>query len=208
MACGVRRTHEERHVDQALKRTVTFLESPGTAGLFASGHVRVIVWTVTEPPGPVVDPDPVLWPLLLITPAVAFMVTLPLLFAWAFVAAAAAGVLAGAAGAPALSAARKLGLRGFVPTLVLGGLVGALSTAIVVAIADAIRHRAVLSALNAEYVGVAAVIGAATGGIYATIHDAFNLPPGGARRRVLLILFIAVVLPFVLITLLGTLSRR
>jgi len=117
---------------------------------------------------------PVLWPLVVIAGATAFIVTIPILLWFAALAAIVAALGAAAVGAPALIAARTVGLRGFWQTTGLGLLVAALATITVRAMSGDMH-------LLSAYVVMATIIGAATGAIYATVFDTDNL--SGVRVR-------------------------
>ena len=129
---------------------------------------------------------PVLWPLVVIAGATAFIVTIPVLMAFSALAAIVAAVGAGAVGAPALSAARNAGLRGIFQTTGFGLLVAALATIAVRAMGGD-RHL-----LN-FYVVAAAIIGAATGAIYATLFDTDGLSGVRVRYQTMAILSGAVI---------------
>jgi len=147
------------------------------------------LWVSATPSG---DDDPVWVPLTLITAAVAFIVMTPLVFAWAAVAAIVAAAAAAALGAPALIAARRLGLRGFWLTTALGAMVPGLVFWIGEAVIEG-RFPPRL-AWNA-YTWCAMLIGAAAGGIYATVFDQLSLSPRAVRIRVILIVAVAAALP-------------
>ena len=148
------------------------------------------------PGAPLDDPDPVLLPLLVITPAVAFIVTLPLLYAWALLAAVVALAAAAVIGAPVLALARKVGLRGFRATTALGCATGALPVLLWALVAPYLG--AALSGSQVAPLGViATVVGGATGGIYSSVHDSTRLAPVAVRRRVLAILGVAALIAIV-----------
>ena len=135
-------------------------------------------------------------PVAIIAGIVAFIVTLPLVYAYAFVVAlvaAAGGVLIGA---PALAGARSLGLRGVWATTALGLVTGPVPLALTKWISGVApdhwpRHE----------LAWAAVIGAATGAIYATVYDTTNLPPGAVRKRTIGIMTLAVLATFAVLRL-------
>ena len=135
--------------------------------------------------------DPVLAPVAIIAGIVAFIVMLPLVYAYAFVAALVAAAGAVLIGAPALAGARHLGLRGVWATTVLGLMAGPVPLMLVRWVAGIAPQHWPLDEL-----GPAAVIGAATGAIYATVYDTTNLPPGSVRKRTIAILTIAVLSTF------------
>jgi hypothetical protein len=143
-------------------------------------------------PGPAGDEDPVWVPLTLITATVAFIVMTPLILAWAAVAAVVAAVAAAAIGAPVLFMARRLRLRGFWLTSALGALVPGLAFWIGEAV---IERRFPPHVISTAYFGCAMLIGAAAGGIYATVFDQLSMSPRAVRVRVILIVTIAAVLP-------------
>jgi hypothetical protein len=145
---------------------------------------------------PTSDRDPVLLPLLFIAPAVAFIVTLPILFGWALAAALVA--LAGAAGigAPVLALARRVGLRGWVPTVLLGLVTGAAPVGLWPLLARWWSGAAAGGLVNWRVALLAGLVGGASGGVYSIIHDTIDLPPPLARRRVVGTVFLAVALAF------------
>lgn len=141
------------------------------------------------------DPDPVLAPLALIAPAIALMVTLPLLMVYAAIAAGLA--LAGAVtlGAPVLSLAHRLGFRGFIRTTALGAVTAALGV-FVVGIAVSVIFKQQVQLNTRDMLLLGATIGGATGATYATIYDSVNLSPQQVRWRILSIVLVAVTIPF------------
>ncbi len=142
------------------------------------------------------DKDPVLLPLLFITPAVAFIVTLPFLYAWALAAAIVALAAAAVVGAPALVVARTLGLRGFLATTALGCAAGA-APILLWALLAPIGGEPLRTSQSVPIAVLTTVIGGATGGIYSSVHDSVSLAPVAVRRRVLAILGVAVLIPIV-----------
>lgn len=148
------------------------------------------------PGGRHTDSDPVVVPLLLITPAVAFIVTLPLFFAFALPAALLALAAAVVVGAPVLKVARSLGLRGVAATAALGAACGAVAVYIPAAVIAAAYWRRV-GWVDSVFLLSAIAIGGATGGIYATIHDSHHLPPPLARRRMVAMVALAAALPWI-----------
>jgi len=147
--------------------------------------------------GPSGDEDPVWVPLTLISAAVAFIVMTPLILAWAAAAAVIAALAAAGIGAPVLSAARRLGLRGFWLTTALGAVVPGLVFWIAKAVIEALLSpRQVATA----WFWCAMLIGAAAGGIYATVFDQLSMSPRAVRVRVILIVAVAAVLPLVVLT--------
>ena len=140
--------------------------------------------------------DPVLAPVATTAGIVAFIVTLPLVYAYAFVAALVAAAGGVVIGAPALAAARNLGLRGVWATAALGLVAGPVPLALVKWISGVAPQHWPLHEL-----GPAAVIGASTGAIYATVYDTTNLPPGAVRRRTIAILSLAVFVTFAMLRL-------
>jgi hypothetical protein len=148
------------------------------------------------PAAPPADRDPVLVPLLVITPAVAFIVTLPLLYAWALLAAVVALAAAAVVGAPVLALARTIGLRGFLPTTVLGCAAGVLPVLLWALLAP-LFGESVRVSQGVPLAVASTVIGGATGGIYSSVHDSIRLAPVAVRRRVLAILVVAALIPMV-----------
>jgi len=140
------------------------------------------------------DDDPVWIPLTIITAAVAFIVMTPLVLAWAAVAAVVAAVAAAAVGAPALFMARRLGLRGFWLTALLSGLVLGLVFWIGKTL---LEGRLPARVLSHAWLWCSMLIGAAAGGIYATVFDQMSMSPRAVRVRVITILAVAASLPLV-----------
>lgn len=138
---------------------------------------------------------PVLWPLVVIAAGTAFIVSIPVLMAYSALAAVVAALGAGIVGAPALFAARRLGLRGFLATTGLGLIASAGATWIVRAMSGALTNP-----LNG-YVVLAGIIGAATGAIYATVFDSEGLSGLRVRYQTIGILAGAVVTLLVAISL-------
>jgi hypothetical protein len=151
---------------------------------------------VIDGPAAARDDDPVLVPLLLITPAVAFIVTLPLVYAWALLAAIVSAAAAAVVGAPVLTVARRLGLRGFLPTTALGCAAGAVPI-LLWALLALPSGQPFTASQSIPFAVVSTVIGGATGGIYSSVHDSIRLAPVAVRRRVLAILAAAVLIPMV-----------
>ena len=141
------------------------------------------------------DPDPILAPLALIAPAIAIMVTLPLLLAYAAVAAGIALVGAVALGAPVLAAAHRLGFRGFIKTAALGAVTAAIGVFVLGLVVAAVFKQQVQLNTTDSLI-LASTIGAATGATYATIYDSVNLSPHQVRWRILIIVLVAVTVPF------------
>jgi hypothetical protein len=142
------------------------------------------------------DPDPVLVPLALIAPAIAMIVTLPLLFVYAAVPAILALAGAIAIGAPALLLAKRLGLRGLPATTALGGLTaaaGVYGSSLLIAV----FFRGQVQLNTPDTLLLAVVIGAATGATYATIYDSTDRAPVSVRWRILTIVLLAVMAPWV-----------
>ena len=133
-----------------------------------------------------ITPAPVLWPLVIIAGVTAFIVTLPVIFAYALIAAVVAAAAAGVVGAPVLFAARQAGFRGFWRTTALGLLLGAGPTVAVQALTGQRGHF-----LNA-FVVAAGVIGAASGAIYATLFDVDGLSGPRVRYQTITIVAAAV----------------
>jgi hypothetical protein len=142
------------------------------------------------------DADPVLGPLALIAPSIAFVVTVPLLFVYAAIPAGMALVGAVAVGAPVLSMAHKMGLRGLIVTTILGGAAPAAAVYLVGLLLPLIFHGQVrLNGPDAFLLAIA--IGAATGATYATIYDSVDLTPPQVRWRIMTIVLLAVMSPWV-----------
>jgi hypothetical protein len=140
------------------------------------------------------DRDPILAPISIISGVVGFIVMLPVMYLYAFVAAlvaAAGGVLVGA---PALWMVRRIGVRGIVATTALGLVVGPVPLMLVKAVTGVSPSN-----WSRPELGFAAVIGAATGAIYATVYDTVNLPPGAVRMRTMVILTLAVIAAFIVL---------
>lgn len=139
------------------------------------------------------EETPVVVPLVLIGGIVTFITTLMFLgmlaFVWAIVASTAAGSIA----APLFWLARRRDVYGVAWCGVLGAIAGVISVAFAWAV-----DRAIYRSLEIDLalVGIAAIIGAATGAIYGTVFDVDNLPPGTVRWRTMLILLVAIVLEF------------
>jgi hypothetical protein len=130
--------------------------------------------------------EPVLLPLIAITGIVAFIVTLPWMYAYAFVAALVAVLATAVAGAPVLIAARAAGARGLLATMAIGLVVGGAAATAAALVTEAVALRSV-----GQFVGMAAVIGGASGAIYGTVYDTSNLAPGRVRNRTLIIIAVA-----------------
>ena len=141
------------------------------------------------------DPDPVLAPLAIMTPAIALMVTLPFMFVYAAIAAGIALVGAVVVGAPVLSSARRLGLRGLILTSALGAVTAGLTVFAVAAVMAMIYGS--LVQVNPDGALLAVTVGAATGATYATIYDSVDLSPTKLRWRIMIIVLVAVMIPFV-----------
>jgi hypothetical protein len=113
-------------------------------------------------------------------------------------AAIAAGIaLAGAVvvGAPVLSVARRLGLRGLILTSTLGAATAALTVFAVAAVMALIYGS--LIQVNPDGALLAVTVGAATGATYATIYDSVDLSPTKLRWRIMIIVLVGVMIPFV-----------
>jgi len=128
-------------------------------------------------------------------PAIALMVTLPFMFVYAAIPAGIALVGAVVVGAPVLSSARRLGLRGLILTTTLGAVTAGVIV-YVVGVAVALFYRAQVQ-LNSDTALLAVTIGAATGATYATIYDSVDLSPSKLRWRIMIIVLVAVAVPFV-----------
>jgi hypothetical protein len=142
-----------------------------------------------------VDPPPVLAPLAIIAPAIALIITLPFLFVYAAIPAGIALVGAVVVGAPALSTARRFGLRGVVLTTALGAVTAGVAVYSVV-LATALIYRSLVQ-VNPDGLLIGITIGAATGATYATLYDSVNLSPTNVRWRILIIVMLAVTMPWV-----------
>ena len=141
------------------------------------------------------DPPPILAPLALIAPAIALIVTLPFLFVYAAIPAGIALVGAVVVGAPALSTARRFGLRGVMLTTILGGITAGVAVYAVVLATALIYHS--LVQVNPDGALIAITIGAATGATYATLYDTGELSPSNVRWRILIIVMLAVTMPWI-----------
>lgn len=141
------------------------------------------------------ETDPVLAPLAIITPAIAIVVSLPFLFLYAAV----AGILALAGGvafgAPVLSLAHKMKLRGLLLTTTLGVLTAAAGVYLV-GFALALIYGGRVG-VNPGVLALAVPIGGATGATYATIYDSVNLSPHQVRWRIMTIVLMAVMVPWI-----------
>lgn len=146
------------------------------------------------------DPDPILVPLALIAPAITVMVTLPLFMAYAAVAAGIALVGAVVLGAPVLALAHRFGFRGLIKTTALGAVTASVGVLAASAVATAIRFRYRLQVDESSLLAaLAAAIGGGTGAVYATIFDSENLERHQVRWRVLIIVLVALTIPFAVI---------
>ena len=141
------------------------------------------------------EESPVVAPLVLIGGIVTFITTLLFLgmlaFVWAIVGATAAFTVAG----PLFWLGRGRGLYGVWFSSLLGATAGVTSVALAWAV-DRVAYRSL--EIDMALIGMAAIIGAATGAIYGTVFDVDNLPPGTVRWRTMLILLVAIVLEFAL----------
>jgi len=97
--------------------------------------------------------------------------------------------------APVLSVARRLGLRGLILTSTLGAATAALTVFAVAAVMALIYGS--LIQVNPDGALLAVTVGAATGATYATIYDSVDLSPTKLRWRIMIIVLVGVMIPFV-----------